>query len=83
MKQRDVFAIVMVAIVVAIGAWLITNSLVVTEASKKAEVEIAEPYVTEFNSNAILLLTNPEALSFYKTPNLDAAGSDHTLTPGQ
>ena len=83
MKNRNLFAIVFMAIVVAIGGWIVTNLFIATPENKKAEVEIVETYVPEFNKDAIDNLTDPNALDFYKDPNLDAGGSDHTLTPGE
>jgi hypothetical protein len=80
MKQRDLFAIGILAIIVAVAAWILTNQFIVTPENKTAEVEIVEPYQTDFNQDSVKLLSNPARLDFTRDPNLDAGGSDHTLT---
>lgn len=82
MKQRNLFAVILIAITVGIGGWIVTKQVIATPANREAQIELVEPYTAEFNEDAIDNLLDPNALDFYRDPNLDAGGSDHTLTPG-
>ena len=79
MKQRDTFTIGVIAIVVAIAGWILTNQFINTPENKKGEVEKVEAFSTEFNDEAVQILTGPNVIDFTRDPNLDAGGSDHTL----
>lgn len=79
MKQRDLFAIGTLAIIVAVAAWILTNQFIATPENKTAQVETVAPYRTDFNQEGVKLLSAPGKTDFTRDPNLDAAGSDHTL----
>lgn len=81
MKQRDIFAIAMLAIIMAIGAWILTNTYIASEENRTAEIEQVPAYATDFDKDTAKGLLDPNIVDFTRDPNLDAGGSDHTLTP--
>jgi hypothetical protein len=81
MKQRDTFAIAMIAIIVAIGGWLLTGQLIATPENLTAKVEKVSPYTTDFSSEAKQQLTQKSNVNFSRDPNLDVDGNSPVLTP--
>lgn len=82
MKQRDIFALALIAIVAAIGSWIVVSQFIATPANRTAEVEVVAPYDTDFDQAAQTALSSPEAVDFSRDPNLGAAGTDNILQPG-
>lgn len=83
MKQRDTFAIAMIAVIVAIAGWLLTNQFIARPENLSAPVEVVRPYTTEFSVDAKQQLTRTGTVNFSRDPNLNVDGDGTVLTPRQ
>ncbi len=83
MKQRDTFAIAMIAFIVAIGGWILSNQFIATPQNLTAKVEKVEAYTSEFKAEAKQQLTKTTNVNFSRDPNLTVNGGGSVLTPRQ
>lgn len=83
MKQRDIFAIALLAVIVAISGWFLTNQFIASPQNLTAEIEVVKPYTTEFSPEAKQRLLRPGAVNFSRNPNINIDGDGTVLTPSQ
>lgn len=83
MKQRDTFAIAMIAFIVAIGGWILSDQFIATPANLTSQIEKVEPYTSEFKPEAKQQLTKRTNVNFSRDPNLTVNGGGPVLAPRQ
>lgn len=84
MKQRDLFAVGMIAVIVAIADWFLTNIFINTPENKTAKLEIVEPYSSDFNDSAVGVIQDGNSVDYTRDANIDLPGTDGgVLEPGE
>jgi hypothetical protein len=71
----------MIAIIVAIGGWILSDQFIATPQNLTAKIEQVEPYTTEFKTDAKQQLNKPTNVNFSRDPNLNVNGGGPVLTP--
>lgn len=81
MKQKDIFAIALIAVIVAVAGWFSVNKFIATESNLSAQIEIVSPYTEEFSAAAKEQLIRNDAVNFGRDPNLNVDGGGQILIP--